>query len=169
VEVLTPDFLGDTAAIDRVVEARPDVFNHNTETVPRLYERVRRNADYQRTLDLLARVKSLAPDMPTKSGLMLGLGETTDEILEVCADLRRVGCEMITIGQYLQPSPEHLPVERYVPPDEFDEIGRLVRTFGFQLVASGPFVRSSYHGGEWTRRRKMCLTLSRSMLARSNL
>jgi len=148
VEVLTPDFLGDTAAIDRVVEARPDVFNHNTETVPRLYERVRRNADYRRTLDLLARVKSLAPDMPTKSGLMLGLGETTDEILEVCADLRRVGCEMITIGQYLQPTPEHLPVERYVPPDEFDEIGRLVRTFGFQLVASGPFVRSSYHAGE---------------------
>lgn len=148
VEVLTPDFLGNTAAIDRVVESQPDVFNHNTETVPRLYHRVRRNADYRRTLDLLARVKMLAPEMPTKSGLMLGLGETTEEILEVCADLRRVGCEMITIGQYLQPTPQHLPVERYVPPEEFDEIGALVRKLGFELVASGPFVRSSYHAGE---------------------
>ena len=108
----------------------------------------RRNADYQRTLDLLAQVKHEAPDMPTKSGLMLGLGETMDELLEVCADLRRVGCEMITIGQYLQPTPEHLPVERFVPPEEFDEIGTLVRRMGFKLVASGPFVRSSYHAGE---------------------
>lgn len=148
VEVLTPDFLGNTAAIDRVAEARPDVFNHNTETVPRLYHRVRRNASYQRTLNLLARVKDQAPEMPTKSGLMLGLGETLDEVLAVCADLRAVGCEMITIGQYLQPSPMHLPVERYVPPDEFEEVGRLVRQLGFGLVASGPFVRSSYHAGE---------------------
>ena len=148
VEVLTPDFLGDTAAIDRVIEARPDVFNHNTETVPRLYHRVRRNADYQRTLDLLKRVKDRAPDMPTKSGLMLGLGETLEETLEVCADLRAVGCEMITIGQYLQPTLDHLPVERYVPPEEFDEIGDLVRKLGFAMVASGPFVRSSYHAGE---------------------
>ena len=148
VEVLTPDFLGNTAAIDRIVEARPDVFNHNTETVPRLYHRVRRNAQYQRTLDLLARVKEIAPDMPTKSGLMLGLGETTEEVLDVCADLRAVGCEMITIGQYLQPTPQHLPVERFVPPEEFDEIGELVRKLGFKLVASGPFVRSSYHAGE---------------------
>jgi lipoic acid synthetase len=148
VEVLTPDFLGNEAAIDRVVSARPDVFNHNTETVPRLYHRVRRNAEYQRTLDLLARVKRQAPGIPTKSGLMLGLGETTEEVLDVCGDLRSVGCEMITIGQYLQPTPAHLPVERYVPPDEFDEIGDLVRTLGFKLVASGPFVRSSYHAGE---------------------
>ncbi len=148
VEVLVPDFLGDTAAIDRVIEADPDVFNHNTETVPRLYHRVRRNAEYQRTLDLLARVKQKSPRMPTKSGLMLGLGETTEEVLSVCADLRAVGCEMITIGQYLQPSPEHLPVERFVPPEEFDEIGGLVRRLGFKLVASGPFVRSSYHAGE---------------------
>jgi lipoic acid synthetase len=148
VEVLVPDFLGDTAAIDRVIEAKPDVFNHNTETVPRLYHRVRRNAEYQRTLDLLARVKQKSPGMPTKSGLMLGLGETIEEVLSVCADLREVGCEMITIGQYLQPSPEHLPVERFVPPDEFDEIGQLVRRLGFKLVASGPFVRSSYHAGE---------------------
>ena len=148
VEVLTPDFRGNLAAVDRVVEARPDVFNHNTETVPRLYDRVRRNAEYQRTLDLLARVKELAPDMPTKSGLMLGLGETIEEVLEVCADLRRVGCEMITLGQYLQPTFDHLPVERFVPPEEFDEIGELVRLMGFRLVASGPFVRSSYHAGE---------------------
>ena len=148
VEVLTPDFLGNAAAIDRVIEAQPDVFNHNTETVPRLYHRVRRNADYQRTLDLLRRVKDQAPEMPTKSGLMLGLGETLEEVLEVCADLRSAGCEMITIGQYLQPTPHHLPVERYVPPEEFDEIGTLVRKLGFQLVASGPFVRSSYHAGE---------------------
>jgi lipoyl synthase len=148
VEVLTPDFLGNTAAIDRVIESRPDVFNHNTETVPRLYHRVRRNADYQRTLDLLARVKQRAPEIPTKSGLMLGLGETREELLDVCADLRAVGCEMITLGQYLQPTPAHLPVERYVPPEEFDEIGEQVRTLGFAMVASGPFVRSSYHAGE---------------------
>lgn len=148
VEVLTPDFLGNRAAIDRVIQARPDVFNHNTETVPRLYHRVRRNANYQRTLDLLAQVKQTAPDMATKSGLMLGLGETTEEVLEVCADLRAMGCEMITLGQYLQPTPQHLPVERFVPPEEFDEIGNLIRRLGFKLVASGPFVRSSYHAGE---------------------
>ncbi|MGH7129297.1 MAG: lipoyl synthase, partial [Planctomycetaceae bacterium] len=148
VEVLTPDFLGNRAAIARVIEARPDVFNHNTETVPRLYHRVRRNADYRRTLDLLAQVKQTAPEIPTKSGLMLGLGETAEEVLEACADLRSVGCEMITLGQYLQPTPAHLPVERFVPPEEFDAIGDLVRTLGFQLVASGPFVRSSYHAGE---------------------
>jgi len=93
-------------------------------------------------------VKRLAPEIPTKSGLMLGLGETAEEVLAVCADLRAVGCEMLTIGQYLQPSPAHLPVERYVPPAEFDEIGVLVRRLGFRLVASGPFVRSSYHAGE---------------------
>ena len=110
--------------------------------------RARRNARHQRTLDLLKRVKDRRPEIPTKSGLMLGLGETIEEVLEVCADLRSVGCEMITIGQYLQPSPEHLPVERYVPPEEFDEIGRLVRKIGFGMVASGPFVRSSYHAGE---------------------
>lgn len=148
VEVLTPDFRGNTAAIDRVIEARPDVFNHNTETVPRLYHRVRRNAEYQRTLDLLERVKRSVPEMPTKSGLMLGLGERLEEVLEVCADLRRIGVDLITIGQYLQPTPGHLPVERYLPPEEFDEIGDLVRKMGFSLVASGPFVRSSYHAGE---------------------
>ncbi len=148
VEVLTPDFRGNREAIARVVEARPDVFNHNTETVPRLYHRVRRNAEYHRTLDLLKQVKDLAPDMPTKSGLMLGLGETRDEVLQVCADLRAVGCDMLTLGQYLQPSLLHLPVERYLPPEEFDELGELTRQLGFSMVASGPFVRSSYHAGE---------------------
>ena len=148
IEVLTPDFLGKTAAIDRVIESRPEVFNHNTETVPRLYHRVRRNAEYQRTLDLLARVKQRAPDMKTKSGLMLGLGETIDELFDVLADLRSVGCDLLTLGQYLQPTPAHLPVERYLPPEEFDEIGARARTLGFSLVASGPFVRSSYHAGE---------------------
>jgi len=148
VEVLTPDFKGNRAAISRVIASRPDVFNHNTETVPRLYHRVRRNAEYQRTLDLLAQIKAEAPTMPTKSGLMLGLGETTEEILQVCADLRSVGCDMLTMGQYLQPTAEHLPVERYVPPEEFDELGNLARMLGFSMVASGPFVRSSYHAGE---------------------
>jgi len=150
VEVLTPDFRGDRSAISRVIEARPDVFNHNTETVPRLYHRVRRNAKYQRTLDLLRQVKDEAPGMPTKSGLMLGLGETREELLDVCADLRGVGCDIITLGQYLQPSPDHLPVDRYVPPEEFDEIGDECRKLGFRMVASGPFVRSSYHAGEMT-------------------
>ena len=148
VEVLTPDFLGNRAAISRVIASRPDVFNHNTETVPRLYHRVRRNAEYQRTLDLLKQVKDEAPDMPTKSGLMLGLGETLDELLDVFADLRAVGCDMLTLGQYLQPTPDHLPVERYVAPEEFDEIGVLAKRLGFGMVASGPFVRSSYHAGE---------------------
>ncbi|MCX7411007.1 MAG: lipoyl synthase [Planctomycetales bacterium] len=148
VEVLTPDFKGNRDAIHRVIEARPDVFNHNTETVPRLYDRVRRNAEYQRTLNLLKQVKDEVPTMPTKSGLMLGLGETREELLEVCADLRSVGCDMLTLGQYLQPTLDHLPVERYVPPEEFDEIGEQVRKLGFSMVASGPFVRSSYHAGE---------------------
>jgi len=148
VEVLTPDFLGDCSAIDRVIDSRPDVYNHNLETVPRLYDRVRRNARYGRSLALLARVKKRAPHIPTKSGLMLGLGETRDELLQVCADLRMIGCEMITLGQYLQPTPGHLPVERFVPPEEFEEIGRLARQLGFASVASGPFVRSSYHAGE---------------------
>ncbi len=148
IEVLTPDFRGNRAAVTRVIQSRPDVFNHNTETVPRLYHRVRRNADYQRTLDLLQQVKQEAPEMPTKSGLMLGLGETLDELYEVLADLRAVGCDMLTLGQYLQPSPEHLPVERFLPPEEFDQIGELAKKLGFSMVASGPFVRSSYHAGE---------------------
>jgi lipoyl synthase len=148
VEVLTPDFLGDKAAIERVLESRPDVFNHNTETVPRFYKKVRGRADYQRTLDLLAHVKSRSPRTITKSGLMLGLGETTDELLEVLADLRAVRCDMLTLGQYLAPSLKHIPVTRYVPPAEFDWLAQLARSLGFAHVASGPFVRSSYHADE---------------------
>lgn len=159
IEVLTPDFRGNKAAISRVIESRPDVFNHNTETVPRLYHRVRRNADYQRTLDLLAQVKQEAPDMKTKSGLMLGLGETRDELLQVCRDLRAVGCDMLTLGQYLAPTQSHLPVERYVPPAEFDELGVITREMGFSMVASGPFVRSSYHAGEMATEAATVLTI----------
>ncbi len=148
VEVLTPDFLGDPHAIDLVIDAQPDVFNHNTETVPRFYKKVRGRADYQRSLDLLARVKRQAPHITTKSGLMLGLGETREELLDVFADLRGVRCDVLTLGQYLTPTLKHVPVARYLPPEEFDELARLARSLGFQQVASGPFVRSSYHAGE---------------------
>jgi lipoic acid synthetase len=149
VEVLTPDFLGKPGAIERVVASRPDVFNHNTETVPRLYRSVRgRKSDYRWTLASLKRVKDLDPTIRVKSGLMLGLGETRDELLDTLADLLTGGVEMLTLGQYLQPTPEHLPVVRYVPPEEFDELGRLAKAIGFAQVASGPFVRSSYHARE---------------------
>jgi lipoic acid synthetase len=148
VEVLTPDFQGNAAAIDRVVEARPEVFNHNLETVPRLYKKVRGRADYRRSLDLLARVKATASGMVTKAGLMLGIGETTDELLEVLADLRAVRCDVLTLGQYLAPTLKHIPVARYLPPAEFDELAARARLLGFRQVAAGPFVRSSYHAGE---------------------
>jgi lipoic acid synthetase len=148
VEVLTPDFLGDPKAIDRVIAAQPDVFNHNTETVPRFYKKVRGRAAYQRSLDLLARVKNTAPHMTTKSGLMLGLGETREELLDTLADLRAVRCDVLTLGQYLTPTLKHVPVERYLPPEEFEELGRLARSLGFLKVSSGPFVRSSYHADE---------------------
>jgi lipoic acid synthetase len=149
VEVLTPDFLGKPGAIERVVEAVPEVFNHNTETVPRLYRTVRgRKSDYRWTLELLKRVKQLNPAIKTKSGLMLGLGETHEELFDVLADLLDAGCDMLTLGQYLQPTPGHLPVVRYVPPEEFEELGQAAKAMGFRRVASGPFVRSSYHAGE---------------------
>jgi lipoic acid synthetase len=148
VEVLTPDFLGDPAAIDRVLEARPEVYNHNVETVPRLYAKVRGRADYRRSLDLLDRVKRRAPGVVTKSGLMLGLGETTEELLEVLADLRAVGCDTLTLGQYLAPTLKHVRVARFVPPAEFDGLAGLARSLGFRHVASGPYVRSSYHADE---------------------
>lgn len=148
VEVLTPDFLGDVAAIERVLEAQPEVYNHNMETVPRLYRRVRGRADYRRSLDLLAHVKRRSPRTTTKSGLMLGLGETTEELLEVLADLRAARCDTLTLGQYLAPTLKHIPVARFVPPAEFDALGNLARTLGFSHVASGPFVRSSYHADE---------------------
>jgi lipoic acid synthetase len=148
VEVLTPDFLGDGRAIDRVIASQPEVFNHNTETVPRLYKKVRGRADYERSLDLLARVKKTAPHLTTKSGLMLGLGETREELLETLADLRGVRCDVLTLGQYLTPTLKHVPVARYLPPREFEELGILARALGFRKVASGPFVRSSYHAEE---------------------
>jgi lipoic acid synthetase len=149
VEVLTPDFLGDPAAIDRVTDVSPDVFNHNLETVPRLYRVARGRAEYQRSLDLLDRVKRRAPHVVTKAGLMLGIGETIDELFEVLADLRAIGCDVITMGQYLAPTLKHsIPVARYVPPQEFDALAAKARLLGFRKVVGGPFVRSSYHADD---------------------
>jgi lipoic acid synthetase len=148
VEVLTPDFWGNWAAVDRVLEAKPEVYNHNMETVPRFYRKVRGRADYQRSLDLLAHVKHRSAETVTKSGLMLGLGETVEELLEVLADLRAVNCDTLTLGQYLAPTLKHVPVARFVPPDEFAALAVLARSLGFKHVASGPFVRSSYHADE---------------------
>ena len=149
IEVLTPDFLHDHAALDRVIAAQPEVFNHNTETVPRLYRHVRGpRSDYRWTLQLLKYVKQQDASIKTKSGLMLGLGETWQELLDVLVDLREHGCDFLTLGQYLQPGPGYLPVERFVPPAEFDRLGEMARQLGFSQVASGPFVRSSYHARE---------------------
>jgi lipoic acid synthetase len=149
VEVLVPDFLGKPGALERLMEAQPDVFNHNTETVPRLYRTVRgRKSVYAWTLRLLADAKRLLPSVKTKSGLMLGLGETRDELLDVFADLLDHGVDFLTLGQYLQPTLDSLPVERYVPPEEFTELGEIARRMGFRNVASGPLVRSSYHARE---------------------
>jgi lipoic acid synthetase len=144
IEVLTPDFQGDPAAIERVASARPHVYNHNVETVPRLYAAVRPEADYRRSLALLRQVKQHHPELRTKSGLMVGLGETPEEVLGVLGELRDAGCDMVTIGQYLQPSPRHLPVREFVPPEQFAVYESLARAMGFAAVASGPFVRSSY-------------------------
>lgn len=152
VEVLPSDFNGNGKAVDRVVDARPEVYNHNTETVPRLYRSVRgRKSDYGWTLEMFRRIKRQDPEMQTKSGLMLGLGETTEEVLDTLADLHDAGCEMLTLGQYLQPSPQQLPVIRYLPPEEFDILGTAARNMGFRHVASGSFVRSSYHAGDMIR------------------
>jgi lipoic acid synthetase len=148
VEVLIPDFRGDWNALETVISARPDVLNHNTETVPRLYHQVRKGAVYARSLELLRRAKSLAPAMPTKTGLMLGLGETREEILAAMRDLAAQGTDILTLGQYLQPTREHLPIERYVHPDEFAEYKALGEQMGFAHVESGPLVRSSYHAFE---------------------
>jgi lipoic acid synthetase len=146
VEILVPDFRGRMArALDALLEAPPDVFNHNLETVPRLYRQVRPGADYAWSLDLIRQFKAKAPSVPTKSGLMLGLGEELAEVEAVLVDLRAHGCDRVTIGQYLQPSRAHLPVHRFVPPEEFAELAQRAREFGFEHVASGPLVRSSYH------------------------
>jgi lipoyl synthase len=148
VEVLTPDFLGNTDAIDRVIDAAPEVFNHNLETVPRLYRKVRGRAEYRRSLDLLERVKNRAPHIVTKAGLMLGIGETVEELFEVFADLRAIRCDVLTLGQYLAPTLKHIPVARWVPPAEFDDIAARARLLGFTQVVAGPYVRSSYHADE---------------------
>ncbi len=148
VEVLIPDFRGVWSALETVVAARPDVLNHNTETVPRLYRQVRRGAVYERSLELLRRAKALAPGMPTKTGLMLGLGETRAEVLATLEQLAAQGTDILTLGQYLQPTREHLPVERFVHPDEFAEFKRLGERMGFKHVEAGPLVRSSYHAVE---------------------
>ncbi len=145
VEVLIPDFRGDAAALATVVCAPIDVLNHNTETVPRLYKRARPGSSYERSVGVLARAKHLRPTLRTKSGLMLGLGERRDELRAVFRDLRTAGCDVLTLGQYLRPSADELPVERYVPPQEFTEIGKEARALGFAYVESGPLVRSSYH------------------------
>src|SRR5580692_734227 len=148
VEVLTPDFLGDLSAVDTVLAAQPEVFNHNMETVPRLYKKVRGRASYQRSLDLLAHIKRRSPQTVTKSGLMLGLGETIEELFAVLADLRSVQCDTLTLGQYLAPTLKHIPVARYVRPEEVDSLAELARKLGFAKVVAGPFVRSSYHADE---------------------
>jgi len=149
VEVLIPDFQGDASALRVVLAARPDILNHNLETVPRLYPRVRPRAGYRQSLTLLERAKGWGhPGMLTKSGLMLGLGESEEELLETMADLRAVGCDVLTLGQYLRPTPRHLPVERYYTPQEFVALARKAHDMGFQHVESGPLVRSSYHAHE---------------------
>jgi lipoic acid synthetase len=148
IEVLTPDFDGRPDAIDVVLSAAPEVFNHNLETVARLQQHVRRKSQYAVSLKVLEHAKRSQPSVRTKSGLMLGLGETTEETVETLADLRAIGCDFLTLGQYLQPSLKHLPVARYLPPEEFDRLGEIARNLGFAKVASGPFVRSSYHADE---------------------
>ena len=152
IEILTPDFRGRMEiALETLNQAPPDVFNHNLESVPRLYRKVRPGADYAWSLRLLKKFNELQPEVPTKSGLMLGLGESIEEVRQVMRDLRGHGVAMLTLGQYLQPSRHHLPVARFVHPDEFDALGDYGRIIGFRHVASGPLVRSSYHADEQAR------------------
>lgn len=146
IEVLVPDFRGRmNVALEVLADCPPDIFNHNLESIPRLYKAVRPGSDYQWSLDLIKHFQEQHPDVPTKSGLMLGLGESIDEIKQVMQDLRDHGCRMLTLGQYLQPSRHHLAVERFVTPAEFDELAVVAKEMGFEHVASGPMVRSSYH------------------------
>lgn len=148
VEVLIPDFQGNWDALKVVMDAKPDILNHNIETVARLSDRVRAKAKYPRSLELLRQAKQFAPNIPTKSSIMLGVGETIEEVLQAMDDLRAVDCNILTLGQYLQPTPNHLPVERYVHPDEFAWLKKEGLARGFSHVESGPFVRSSYHAHE---------------------
>lgn len=145
IEVLTPDFGGKKEAIKKVLSVSPNIFNHNIETVPRLYPKVRPLASYQRSLKLLQLVKEIRPGIITKSGIMLGLGENEKEVIAVLKDLRSVGCDIVTIGQYLQPSPAHLPVHTYLAPETFSKLESIAKGLGFLHVSSGPLVRSSYH------------------------
>ena len=148
VEVLIPDFRGEWSALETVLNARPDVLNHNMETVPRLYRQVRKGAVYERSLELLRRAKEFSAEVPTKTGMMLGLGETRDEVIAAMADLAEQHVNILTLGQYMQPTREHLPIVRYVHPDEFAEYKQLGEQMGFRHVESGPLVRSSYHAFE---------------------
>ena len=146
IEVLVPDFRGRMdVALEQLTKSPPDIFNHNLESIPRLYKAVRPGSDYQWSLDLIKKFQQMHPDVPTKSGLMLGLGESIEEVHQVMQDLRDHGCRMLTLGQYLQPSRHHLAVERFVTPAEFDELAKVAKQMGFDHVASGPMVRSSYH------------------------
>jgi lipoic acid synthetase len=145
VEVLIPDFRGDWQALNVVLAVKPDILNHNTETVPRLYRQVRKGALYERSLELLRRAKEMHADVPTKTGMMLGLGEEKEEVLATMQDLAAQGTDILTLGQYLQPTREHLPVIRFVHPEEFAEYKVLGEKMGFKHVESGPLVRSSYH------------------------
>jgi len=151
VEVLTPDFAGNQEALEIVVYEGPDVFNHNVETVPRLYSRLRPEAEYHRSLDLLRRAKELSPAMVTKSGIMVGLGEREDEVRAVMSDLRRAGCDILTMGQYLSPSPDHEPVREYISPETFQRYDRIARKEGFRYVAASPLTRSSYQAADLFR------------------
>jgi lipoic acid synthetase len=148
IEVLTPDFHAREELIGQVVEARPDVYNHNLETVERLQRKVRPQAAYERTLAVLETVKRLDPAMTTKSGIMLGLGETKEEVLEAAAALRQTGCDILTLGQYLAPTQDHLEVVEYISPESFEAIRVKAQALGFREVFAGPYVRSSYHAGE---------------------
>ncbi len=152
VEVLIPDFCGNEEALDNILAARPDVLNHNTETVPRLYKRVRPDAKYAQTLGLLRRAHARKADYPllTKSGLMVGLGETVDELLETFRDIASTGCDILTVGQYLSPTPKHIPIEKYYSPEEFARLRDEALKMGFRYVEAGPLVRSSYHAGRHT-------------------
>ncbi|MGH7433913.1 MAG: lipoyl synthase, partial [Candidatus Methylomirabilales bacterium] len=143
--VLIPDFRGSEAALRAVVEASPAILNHNVETVPRLYREVRPGSGYERSLELFARARRMAPGLVTKSGIILGFGEEREELVQTMADLRTVDCDILTLGQYLRPSQQHLPIMRYYPPEEFAELKKIGEEMGFRHVEAGPLVRSSYH------------------------
>ena len=149
IEVLTPDFRDEDGPINTVIAARPDIFNHNLETVRSLTSKVRSVATYERSLSVLSKVKKRAPEIYTKSGLMLGLGEAKEELLEAMTDLRSVGCDLLTLGQYLQPTKKHLEIEEFIHPDQFTDYKRIAEAMGFSYVASGPLVRSSYHADDF--------------------